>query len=87
METGSLWKIVSLDKGVQKGVYASLAFGPWKVERNTMKVTNTDKQVGDPDGFDEGTYRLALCNECFATSHKVVRPKPDDRALAAGAAQ
>jgi hypothetical protein len=52
-----------------------------------MKVTNKLKQVGDPDGFDEGTYRLALPNECFATSNKVVGPRPDERALAAGGAQ
>ena len=50
-------------------------------------MTNKDKQVGDPDGFDGGTYRLAVCNECFATSNKVVRTKTDERALAAGGAQ
>ena len=52
-----------------------------------MKTTNKLKQVGDADDFDEGTYRLAVSNECFATSNKVVRPKPDERALAAGGAQ
>jgi hypothetical protein len=52
-----------------------------------MKMTNKDRQVADPDGIDEGTYRPAVCNECFATSNKVVRPKPDERALAAGGAQ
>ena len=50
-------------------------------------MTNKDKQVGNPDDFDGGTYGLALCNECFATSNKVVRLKPDKRALAAGGAQ
>jgi hypothetical protein len=52
-----------------------------------MKMTNKDKQVGNPDDFDEGTYRFAAANECFATSNKVVRPKPEERALAAGGAQ
>jgi hypothetical protein len=52
-----------------------------------MNITNKHKQVGDPDGFDEGTYRLAVCNECFATSTKVVRTKTDELALAAGGAQ
>jgi hypothetical protein len=47
-----------------------------------MKMTNKDTQVVDPDGFDEGTCRLAVCNECFATSNKVVRTKTDERALA-----
>ena len=50
-------------------------------------MTNKDKQVGDPDGFDEGTSRPAICNECFATSNKVVRTKIDERALAAGGAK
>ena len=45
-------------------------------------MTNKHKQVRHPDGFDEGTYRLAVCNECFATSNKVVCTKPDERALA-----
>ena len=52
-----------------------------------MKMSNKLKQVGDPDDFDDGTYRLALCTECFATSKKLVRPKPDERVLAAGGAQ
>jgi len=52
-----------------------------------MKITNKYKKVGDPDGFDEGTYRLVVCNECFATRNKVVRTKADERALAAGGAQ
>ena len=47
-----------------------------------MKTTNKHKQVGDPDGFDEGTYRLAICNECFATSNKVVHTKTFECALA-----
>ena len=52
-----------------------------------MKITNKDAQVGDPDGFDESTCRLAVCNECFATSNKVVRTKTYERALAAGGAK
>jgi hypothetical protein len=52
-----------------------------------MKMTNKHKQVGDPDRFDEGTYRLAVCNECFAISNKVVRTRTDERALAAGGAK
>ena len=47
----------------------------------------TNEQVGDPDDFDGGTYGLAVSNECFATSNKVVRTKTDERALAAGGAQ
>ena len=47
-------------------------------------MTNKDKQVGDPDGFDVGTCRLAVCNECFAIREKLVRTKTDERALAAG---
>ena len=50
-------------------------------------MTNTHKQVTDPDGFNEGTYGLEVCNECFATSNKVVRTKADERPLAAGGAQ
>ena len=50
-------------------------------------MTNKDTQLGDPDGFDEGTYRLAVCNECFAISNKVVRTKTDERPLAAGGAK
>jgi hypothetical protein len=38
----------------------------------------------DPDGDDEGTCKLAVCNECFAISNKVVRTKTEERALAAG---
>ena len=52
-----------------------------------MKITNNDKQVGNPDDFDGGTYGLAVSNECFATSKKLVRTKTDERALAAGGAQ
>jgi hypothetical protein len=50
-----------------------------------MKITNKYKKVGDPDGFDEGTSRLVVCNECVATSNKVVRTKIDELALAGGA--
>ena len=48
-----------------------------------MKMTN--EQFGNPDDFDGGTCGLAVSNECFATSNKVVRTKTD--ALAAGGAQ
>ena len=50
-------------------------------------MTNKGKQVGNPDDFDEGTYGLAVSNECFATSKKLVRTNTDQRALAAGGAQ
>lgn len=52
-----------------------------------MKITNKYKKVGDPDDFNGGIYRLALSNECFATSKKLARTKTDERALAAGGAQ
>jgi hypothetical protein len=52
-----------------------------------MKMTNKDTQVGDPHRFEEGSCRLAVCNECFAISNKVVRTKTDERALAAGGAK
>jgi hypothetical protein len=52
-----------------------------------MKMTNKDTPVVDPDGDDEGTCRLAVCNECFAIINKVVRTKTDERALAAGGAK
>jgi len=57
-----------------------------ETKRNTMKKTQ-HKQVDDPDGFDEGTYRLEVCNESFSTSNKVVLTKTNERALAAGGAQ
>ena len=47
-----------------------------------MKITNKYKKVGDPDGFNEGTSWVVVCNECFATSNKVVGTKTDERALA-----
>ena len=50
-------------------------------------MTNKHKQVADPDGFNEGTYRLEVCNESFSTSNKVVLTKTNERALAAGGAQ
>jgi hypothetical protein len=52
-----------------------------------MKRTNKDTQVGDLDRDDEHTRKLAVCNECFAISNKVVRTKTDERALAAGGAK
>jgi hypothetical protein len=52
-----------------------------------MKMTNKDKEVGDPDCFDGGTSRLAVSNEGFATSNKVVRTNTDERALAARGAK
>jgi hypothetical protein len=50
-------------------------------------MTNKDRQVADPNGFDEGTFRPTVCNECFATSTRRVRTKIDERALAAGGAK
>ena len=50
-------------------------------------MTNKDKQVGNADDFDGGTYGLAGSNECFATSKKLVRTKTDERALAEEGAQ
>ena len=50
-------------------------------------MTNKDTHVSDPDRFDEGTCRLAVCNECFAISNKTVRTRTDERALAAGGAK
>jgi hypothetical protein len=52
-----------------------------------MKMTNKDKQVGNPDDFDGGTYGLTVSNECFAISKKLVRTKTDERPLAVGGAQ
>ena len=50
-------------------------------------MTNKDKQVGNPDDFDGGTYGLAVSNECFATSNKVVRTNTDQLALASRGAK
>ena len=50
-------------------------------------MTNKHKQVANPADFDEGTYRLDVCNESFSTSNKVVLTKTNERALAAGGAQ
>ena len=52
-----------------------------------MKITNNDKQVGNPDAFDGGTYGLEVSNESFSTNKKLVRTKTDERALAAAGAQ
>jgi hypothetical protein len=49
-------------------------------------MTNKHEQVADPNGFDERTYGLEVCNESFATSN-VVRTKTDDRARAARGAK
>ena len=46
-----------------------------------MKRSNKNRQVGDPDGFDEGTYRFAVCNACFAISDRVVHTKTYECAL------
>ena len=46
----------------------------------TITYTATLKHTGSAEG-------LAVSNECFATSKKVVRTKTDERALAAGGAQ
>jgi hypothetical protein len=72
-------------KGVKKGVYEHWPLAI-ETKRNRMKKTQ-HKQVADPDGFDEGTYRLEVCNESFSTSNKVVPTKTNERALAAGGAQ
>lgn len=50
-------------------------------------MSNKHKKVAAPNGFDEGTYRRAICNDCFASSKKIVRTKTDERALAAEGAQ
>ena len=50
-------------------------------------MTNKDTKVGDPDRDDERTSKLAVCNEFFAISNRVVRTKTDERALAAGGAK
>jgi hypothetical protein len=55
-----------------------------KSKKSRMKMTNKHQQVTDPDGFDEGTYRLAVWNEFFATNTRRVRTKTDERAPAAG---
>ena len=47
----------------------------------------TNEQLGNPDDFDGGTYMLAVSNECFPISKKLVRTKTDERALAAAGAQ
>jgi hypothetical protein len=52
-----------------------------------MKMSNKLKRVGDPDDFDESTYKLAVSNECFEISKRFLRTKTDARALAAGGAQ
>ena len=50
-------------------------------------MTNKLKQLGNPDDFDRGTDGLAVSNECFATSKKLVRTKTDEPVLAAGGTQ
>ena len=52
-----------------------------------MKMSNKDKPVDDHEGLDEGTYKLAVGNQCFASSTKVVRTRTDERALATGGAK
>jgi len=52
-----------------------------------MNMTHKDKQVGNPDDFDGGTYGLAVSNECFATSKKLVRTKLMNVRLSAEGAQ
>ena len=47
-------------------------------------MTNKHKQAGNPDDCDGGTNGLAVSNECFATSKKLVRAKTDERAPAPG---
>jgi hypothetical protein len=41
-------------RGKERGIRI-LAFGPRRFERNKMKMTNKDKQVGNPDDF--GVFR------------------------------
>ena len=50
-------------------------------------MTNKDKQVGNPDDFDGSTYGLAVSNECFDISKKLLRTKTDEHALAAEGAK
>ena len=53
----------------------NIGVGAIGTKRKRMKTKNNHKQVGDLDGFDEGTYRLEVCNESSSTSNKVVRTK------------
>jgi hypothetical protein len=73
-------------RGTKRGTRL-LALRAMETARNRMKISNKLKQVGDPDDFDEGTYRLAVSNECIEISKRLVRTKTDDRALAAGGSQ
>ena len=73
-------------KGYKKG-YTNTDFRAIETKRNRMKITNEYKRVGDPDAFNEGTYRLAICDEYFAIDKKVVRTRTDERALVAGGAK
>ena len=50
-------------------------------------MTNKLKQVADPDGVDERTYRFAVSKECFGKGKKFVRTKTHEYALAAGGAR
>jgi len=78
-----------IKRGTKRGTKEDPNMGCRAIEtkRSRMKMTNKHKQVADPDGFDEGTYGLEVCNESFATSNKVVGTKTNERALAAGGAQ
>jgi hypothetical protein len=60
------------------------SLGAWTEEKQD-EMTNKDKQVSNPNGFDGGTCGPAVSKESFAASKKLVRTKHDERALAMGA--
>ena len=70
-------------RGKERGVQLTLLRAIENGE-NRMKGSNQNKQVGVPDGFDEGTYRFAVCYECFAIADRVVHTKTHERAPVAG---
>ncbi len=51
-----------------------------------MKITIKYKKSATPMGSMKAPPGV-ICNDCFATSNKVVRPTIDERALAAGGAK
>jgi len=52
-----------------------------------MKMTSKHKQVSDPLVSMTGSYRLAICYECFAIADKVIHTKTDERPPALGGAE
>jgi hypothetical protein len=78
-----------IKRGTKRGTKEDPNIGCRTIEtkRSRMKTTKKHKQVGDTDGFDEGTYGLEVCNESFASSNKLVLTKTNERALAAGGTQ